>query len=93
MVSYGTGVTQGPRVSVGQTDRFVHVAPKSLCPGPKRPIDTRKVVGNTGNHLRSKPKIWIFVDFQAKSRLYAIAQTLKLQEVYMVSFIVKISKF
>ena len=79
--------------SVGQADRFVHVAPKSLCPGPNRPLDTKKVVGNTGNHLRSKPKIWIFVDFQAKSRLYAIAQTLKLQEVYMVSFIVKISKF
>ena len=66
-------------VSVGQADRFVHVAPRSLCPGPNRPLDTKKVVGNTGNHLRSKPKIWIFVDFQAKSRLYAIAQTLKLQ--------------
>ena len=62
----------GIRISVGQTDRFVHVAPKSLCPGPNRPLDTKKVTGNTGNHLRSKPKIWIFVDFQAKSRLYAI---------------------
>ena len=60
-------------ISVGQGDRFVHVAPKSLCPGPNSPLDTKKVVGNTGNHLRSKPKIWIFVDFQAKSRLYAIA--------------------
>ena len=66
-------------VSVGQADRFVHVAPRSLCPGPNRPLDTKKVVGNTGNHLRSKPKIWIFVDFQAKSRLYAIEQTLRLQ--------------
>ena len=45
----------------------------SLCPDPNRPLDTKKVIGNTGNHLRSKPKIWIFVDFQAKSRLYAIA--------------------
>ena len=60
-------------ISVGQIDRFVHVAPRSLCPGPNRPLDTKKVIGNTGNHLRSKPKIWIFVDFQAKSRLYAIA--------------------
>ena len=66
-------------ISVGQGDRFVHVAPRSLCPGPIRPLDTKKVVENTGNHLRSKLKIWIFVDFQAKSRLYAIAQTLKLQ--------------
>ena len=40
-------------ISVGQADRFVHVA---LCPGPNRPLDTKKVIGNTGNHLRSKPK-------------------------------------
>ena len=66
-------------ISVGQVDRFVHVAPRSLCPGPNRPLDTKKVVENTRNHLRFKLKIWIFVDFQAKSRLYAIAQTLKLQ--------------
>ena len=68
--------------SVGQTDRFVHVAPRSLSPGPNRPLDTKKVIGNTGNHLRSKPKIWIFVDFQAKSRLYAITQTIKLQLIW-----------
>ena len=58
--------------SVGQVDRFAHVAHRSLCPGPNRPLDTKKVIGNTGNHLRSRPKIWIFVDFQAKSKLYAI---------------------
>ena len=67
---------------VGHIRRFVHVAPRSLCPGPNRPLDTKKVVGNTGNHLRSKPKIWIFVDFQAKSRLYAITETIKLHLIY-----------
>ena len=67
------------RISVGQADRFVHVAPKSLCPGPNRPLDTKKVNENIRNHLRFKLKIWIFVDFQAKSRVYAIAKTLKLQ--------------
>ena len=66
-------------IGVGHIRRFVHVAPRSVCPGPKRPLDNKKVVGNTRNHLRSKPKIWIFLDFQAKSRLYGIAQTLKLQ--------------
>ena len=65
--------------SIGQADRFVHVAPKSLCPGPNRPLDTKKVDENIRNHLRSKLKIWIFVDFQAKSRVYAIVQTLKLE--------------
>ena len=45
--------------SVGQGDRFVHVAPRSLCPGPNRP-HTKKLVENTGNHLRSKLKISIY---------------------------------
>ena len=59
-------------ISAGQADRFVHVAPRSLCPGPNRPLNTKKVLENIGNHLRSKPKIWIFLDFQANSKLYAM---------------------
>ena len=47
-------------ISVGQGDRFVHVAYRSLCPGSNRSLGPRhqKVVENTGNHLRCKPKIW-----------------------------------
>ena len=58
--------------SVGQGDRFVHVAPRSLCSGPNTLLDTKKVVENTGNHLRFELKIWIFVDFQVTFRFYAI---------------------
>ena len=59
---------------LGQADQSFNTPPKSLCPGPIWPLDTKKLIWKTRNHFQFSLEILLFADFQAKSQLYTIKQ-------------------